>query len=71
MRTVIGVLPTVPEAKLVHEKEITIMPAVADKRELKTVERSKRSNAAAARAGALRDAVLGLLPGGLMLSAPV
>jgi hypothetical protein len=79
MRTVIGVLPTVAEAKrVVHEfevlgiakKEITIVPADADKHELKKVERSKRSNGAAAGAGALRGAVLGLLLGGLMLSAP-
>lgn len=79
MRTVIGVLPTVAEAKrVVHEfevlgiahKEISIVPAVADRQELKKVERSKRSNAAAARAGALRGAVLGLVLGGLMLSAP-
>jgi len=79
MRTVIGVLPTVAEAeRVVHEfevlgiarKEISVVPAVPDHHELKKVERSKRSNAAAAGAGAVRGAVLGLLLGGLMLSAP-
>lgn len=79
MRTVIGVVPNVAEAnRVVHEfevlgiakKEITIVPAIADPHELKKVERSKRNNAAAAAAGALRGAVLGLVLGGLMLSAP-
>lgn len=79
MRTVIGVLPTVEEAKKVaHEfevlgiagKDIQVVPAAADTRELKKVERSKRTNAAAARAGALRGALLGLALGGLMLSLP-
>jgi hypothetical protein len=54
----------------IAKKEISIVPAVPDQHELKKVERSKRSNAAAAGAGAVRGIVLGLLLGGLMLSAP-
>ena len=79
MRTVIGVLPSVTEAQHVaHEfeavgiarGEISVVPAAADTEELKKVERSKQTNAAAARTGALRGAILGLLLGGLMLSTP-
>lgn len=79
MRTVIGVLPSVSEAQHVaHEfevrgiagNEITVVPAAADTRELRKVERSKRTAAAAARAGAWRGVGLGLLLGGLMLSLP-
>lgn len=79
MRTVIGVLPSVSEAnRVAHEfevvgiarSEINVVPAVADDHELEKVERSKRSNAAAARAGAFRGALLGLGLGGLMLSMP-
>lgn len=79
MRTVIGVLPSVPAAQRVaHEFEvmgiarndINVVPAAADTRELRKVERSKRSNASAARAGAVRGAALGLVLVGLMLSLP-
>ncbi|HTA40876.1 MAG TPA: hypothetical protein VK789_00435 [Bryobacteraceae bacterium] len=79
MRTVIGVLPSVSEAQHVaHEfevmgiarNEINVVPAAADSRELRKVDRSKRSNAAAAQAGALRGVALGLVLGGLMLSLP-
>lgn len=79
MRTVIGVLPSVSEAQYVaHEfevmgiarSEINVVPGAADTGELRKVDRSKRTNAAAARVGALRGAMLGLLLGGLMLSLP-
>ena len=79
MRTVIGVLPSVSEAQHVaHEfevmgiarNEINVVPAASDSRELRKVDRSKRSNAAAAQAGALRGVALGLVLGGLMLSLP-
>lgn len=79
MRTVIGVLPTVTEAKHVaHEFEvigiarceISVVPAAADEHELKKVERSKRSNAQAARSGALGGAIFGLILTGAMLMVP-
>jgi hypothetical protein len=54
----------------IARNEINVVPAAADTRELRKVERSKRSNAAAARVGALRGVALGLVLGGLMLSLP-
>lgn len=79
MRTVIGVLPSVTDARHVaHEfevmgiakSEINVVPAAADQHELKKVERSKRSNAAAALSGVRRGAIFGLLLGWLMLATP-
>ncbi len=79
MRTVVGVLPSVAEAQNVAHQferlgiarnEINVVPAEADRREWKKVERSKRSDAEAAREGALRGAGFGLLLSGLVLALP-
>lgn len=79
MRTVAGVLPTVGEAWFVAHKieslgiprnEINVVPEAMDKQEIRKVERSKRSDVAAARIGALRGAGVGLLLGGLVLALP-
>lgn len=79
MRTVAGVLSTVPEAWNVAHKieslgiprnEINVVPEAMDKRETRKIERSKRSDAAAAIQGALRGAGFGLVLGGLVLALP-
>ena len=79
MRTVAGVLPGVAEAWYVAHKieslgiarnEINVVPGKMDKQEIRKVERSKRSDAAAAGQGALRGAGFGLLLGGLVLLLP-
>jgi hypothetical protein len=79
MRTVAGVLPTVEKAWYVAHKieslgiprnEVNVVPGAMDKQEIRKVERSKRSDAAAAREGALRGAGIGLLLGGLVLVLP-
>ena len=79
MRTVAGVLPNVAEAWYVAHKieslgiarnEINVVCDTMDKRESGKVERSKRSDATAARHGALRGAGVGLLLGGLVLALP-
>jgi hypothetical protein len=79
MRTVAGVLATVAEARSVAHKieslgiprnEINVVPGAMDRHEMRKVERSKRSDAAAAREGALRGAGVGLLIGGLVLALP-
>ncbi len=79
MRTVAGVLPGVAEAWFVVHKieslgiprnEINVVPEAMDKQEIRKVERSKRSDAAAACVGAVRGAGFGLLLGGLVLVLP-
>jgi len=79
MRTVLGVLPNAAEAQYVAHKieslgiarnEINVVSGAMDKHETKKVERSKRSDAAAACVGALRGAGSGLLLGGLILALP-
>jgi hypothetical protein len=79
MRTVAGVLPNVAEAWYVAHKiealgiarnEINVVPVAMDKRESRKVERSKRSDATAAREGALRGAGVGLLLGAVVLALP-
>ena len=79
MRTVAGVLPNVAEAWYVAHKieslgiarnEINVVPPATDKRENRKVERSKRSDGAAAFEGALRGAGVGLLLGALVLALP-
>jgi hypothetical protein len=79
MRTVAGVLPTVADARYVANKieslgiarnEINVVSAAMDKQQIRRVERSKRSDAAAARDGALRGVGFGLLLGGLVLALP-
>jgi hypothetical protein len=77
MRTVLGVLPTVEQARNVAHKieslgiprnEINVVPEAMDKQEIRKVEQSKRSDAAAACVGALRGAGFGLVLGGLVLA---
>jgi hypothetical protein len=79
MRTVAGVLPNVAEAWYVAHKieslgiarnEINVVPGAMDKSEARKVERSRRSDAAAARDGAFRGAGVGLLLGVLVLALP-
>src|SRR5579862_8887886 len=79
MRTVIGVLPTVAEAKeMAHEferrgiarNEINVVSPAPDRRELKKVERSKRTDAKAGLQGAARGAVFGVLVIGALLLLP-
>ena len=79
MRTVAGILPDVAEARYVAHKiellgiprnEINVVSDAMDKHEIRKVERSKRSDAAAARDGAVRGAGFGLLLGGLVLALP-
>jgi hypothetical protein len=79
MRTVAGILPTVSEAQHVAHKieslgiprnEIKVVPEAIDKHESWKVERSKRSDAVAARDGAIRGAGVGLLLGALVLAIP-
>ncbi len=79
MRTVAGVLPNVADAWYVAHKieslgiarnEINIVPGSMDRREIRKVERSKRSDATAARVGALRGAGIGLVLGAVVLALP-
>jgi hypothetical protein len=79
MRTVVGVLPTIWKAQDVAHKlefmgvardDMEIVPEAMDKHEIRKVKLSKRNDAAAARAGALRGAGFGLVLGGLVLALP-